>query len=266
MRLSNSMKKITKNLLNISIGLIASTTSVLYANNNETIEQSISLYGWLPSLDGNIAYSIPYLDNGTNSNKEGESNIADNLDMILMGSYEARKDQWSLLTDIIYLKMSASEETSIASPSALGLFSANIASEQELTGLLLGVYGGYNIIDDELKMDFIAGVRYFSLEFDISLVLNNVALTIAPSIDALDAIVGVQGSYTINEDWYIPYHLDIGTGDSDITMEADISLGYRFDWGDVLLTYRYLHYGFGDDRIVNDFDLYGPKIGLVFHF
>ena len=261
------MKKVTKNLLIASMVWVAATTGILHADNNETIQQNISIYGWIPTLDGSVAYTIPGVGNGESSSREAESNIADSLDMVLMGSYGVRKDEWSLLVDMIYLKMSSSEETSVTLPSQLAASPLNVTSEQELTALLLGVYGGYNLInDDGVHLDFIAGVRYFSLEFDISLVLNNTALMVSPSIDVADAVVGVQGSIDINEDWYMPYHFDIGTGDSDMTWQAGVSLGYRLDWGDIILTYRYMHYDFGDDGIVSEFDLYGPKIGLVFHF
>ena len=90
-------------------------------------------------------------------------------------------------------------------------------------------------------------------------------VNISPSVEFYDAVVGLRGAYNINENWFIPYAFDIGGGDSDLTWQALTSLGYRFDWGDVLLTYRYIHYD-KSDGLVEDFDLYGPKIGVVFHF
>jgi hypothetical protein len=62
------------------------------------------------------------------------------------------------------------------------------------------------------------------------------------------------------------FQIDIGGGDSDLTYQAQASIGYHFYWGDVLATYRYIHYKKDGLKLVKDFDLYGPKVGVVFHF
>lgn len=226
-------------------------------------EHSVSIYGWLPTLGGTLRYNIPENpDNPSDPSGDGESSSAlDNLDMVLMGSYEARNDKWSFLADMIYLKMSDSQGV------YLPRLDITLGSEQELTGWLLGFYGGYNMVNtDKTRLDVIAGMRYFSLGVDVSLAINNNdILKLSPSVEHYDAIIGLRGEYNLSENWYIPYQFDIGGGDSDLTWQADTSLGYRFDWGDILLTYRYIHYDKGNG-LVKDFDLYGPKLGVVFHF
>ena len=219
-------------------------------------QHSISIYGWLPSLDGTLKYTIP----GDDNDESAESDLLDKIDMVFMTSYEARKDNWSFLADMIYLKMSDGQD--IYFPN----LDQTLSSDQELTGWLVSLYGGYNIYNtDKASLDVIAGMRYFSLDLDVSLTLNNNSVSVSPSIELYDAVLGFRGAYNINENWFIPYAFDIGGGDSDLTWQALTSLGYRFDWGDVLLTYRYIHYD-KSDGLVEDFDLYGPKLGVVFHF
>ena len=70
----------------------------------------------------------------------------------------------------------------------------------------------------------------------------------------------------LKKHWYLPYHFDIGGGDSDLTWRANAGIGYRFDWGDILLTYSYMYYDKGDSGLVKDLDIYGPQLGVVFHF
>ena len=65
-------------------------------------EQSLTIYGWLPSLDGTLKYNLPGDDGGT-----GESDIISKLDSAFMGSYAVRKNKWSFLVDVIYFKLSA---------------------------------------------------------------------------------------------------------------------------------------------------------------
>lgn len=180
-----------------------------------------------------------------------------------MGSYEARKNQWSFLLDAIYLKMSDSKEGSVT----LLDRTLNAYSEQELRVWVVGAYAGYNLVENgDHRLDVIGGMRYLSLDADISFNLNDRHIGISPSAEIYDGIIGVRGIANLSETWYIPYHLDIGAGDSDLTWQASAGLGYRFGWGDVLLDYRYIYYDEGTAALINTLDVYGPKLGVVFHF
>lgn len=230
-------------------------------------KHSFSIYGWLPSFDGTMKYTIPGDPNDPNdSDTEGESSIIDSLDMVFMGAYEVRKDKWSFLADAIYLKMSDSQDVSLTGPNR----TITAGSDQEFTALLLSGYGGYNLLDTgSASLDVIAGVRYLSLELDVSVYTNiliNRRANISPSVELYDGVVGVKGHVDLNENWYVPYMFDIGAGDSDLTYQGQASIGYRFDWGDVLATYRYVHYEKDDTRLIEEFTMYGPKLGVVFHF
>lgn len=224
-------------------------------------EQSLTIYGWLPTLNGTLKYTIP--GDGNEPDSEGESEVLDNIDAVFMGSYELRKNKWSFLLDGIYLSMSDQQSVRVNLPLGRTL---TAASEQELNAWLVSAYGGYNLIDTEQgRLDLIAGARYFSLELDLAFALNNRAVAFSPSTELTDALVGVKGYVNLNENWYIPYLFDIGAGDSDLTYQAEASIGYRFDWGSILATYRYIHYE-SDERLVQDFDMYGPKVGVSFTF
>jgi len=223
-------------------------------------EHTLAIYGWLPTFDGTLKYQIP----GEEGDRESDFSAIDNLDAVFMAAYEVRKDKFSFLTDVIYLGMSGGETVGD------GVFST--VFEEEFTAWLLSFYGGYNLIDNgSSRLDIIGGMRYFSLDVDASITLDgplgrDPSIALSPSFEIYDAVIGVKGIYDINENWYIPYLFDIGAGDTDLTWQAQASIGYRFDWGDILATYRYLHYEKDGLRLVEDFDLYGPKVGVVFHF
>ena len=55
--------------------------------------------------------------------------------------------------------------------------------------------------------------------------------TFSSEIENYNAVIGLKGEYTINSDWYVPYHFDIGAGDSDLTWQGSASLAYHFSWG-----------------------------------
>ncbi|HEC45377.1 MAG: hypothetical protein B6D54_05835 [Epsilonproteobacteria bacterium 4484_65] len=222
-------------------------------------EHKVAIYGWAASFDGTLTYSIPGEDD-----VESDGGVVDKLDGMFMGAYELRKDKFSFLADVLYLGMSGGE--TIAEDIGRGRLATTVT--EEFDAWILSFYGGYNVIDTgSATLDIIAGMRYFSLDVEASIDLPVLApIPLSPSFEAYDALIGVKGSFDINENWYVPYIFDIGAGDSDLTWQAQASIGYRFGWGDVLATYRYIHYEVDAVKLVEDFDLYGPKVGVVFHF
>jgi len=66
----------------------------------------------------------------------------------------------------------------------------------------------------------------------------------------------------LNENWYLPYYVDIGAGDSDLSWQLFGGIGYQFNWGNIKLGYRYLKYDQDDDEFLQDFEFYGPILGV----
>ncbi len=266
------MKKTITTALLASTLLTAGSNVSLIEDNEQAIpqianiensgwEHKVVLYGWLATFDGTLTYALP-----GGEKQESDAGVIDALDGIFMGTYEVRKDKFSFLSDVVYLGMSGGE--TIAEDLGKGRLETTVA--EEFDAWVVSLYGGYNIIDSAgSTLDIIAGMRYFSLDVDASIDLPGNRLPtiqLSPSFEVYDALIGVKGNFNINENWYVPYVFDIGAGDTDLTWQAQASIGYRFGWGDVLATYRYLHYEKDDLRLVEDFDLYGPKVGVVFHF
>ena len=83
-----------------------------------------------------------------------------------------------------------------------------------------------------------------------------------------DAIVGVKGRYTLgrNSSWFVPYYLDVGTGDSDLTTQAMIGVGRSFGWGDLVGSWRYLGYNMKSGQGLKDLSFNGPMVSAVFHW
>lgn len=261
------MKKIiTGTLLTYSLAVAGGDIAVaeevapvpMAVEENSDWKQSITVYGWIPSLDGTLKYNIPGDDSGT-----GESDIISKLDGAFMGSYTIRKNKWSFLADVIYFKMSDSQAVS---GSILDV-PFEVSSEQELTTWIVSGYAGYNLLENGTNtVDAIVGLRYLSLDADISLNINNLQRSVSPSAEIYDGVIGLQGTANLSDNWYVLYHFDIGAGDSDLTAQASAGLGYRFGWGDIRLSYRYLYYDEGTDALINSLDAYGPQIGATFHF
>ena len=258
------MKKvITGTLLNctlaISGGIIAPVEPVVEVPETPSVwEHSVSIYGWIPDFDGNINFDI---EDGDEDGDRVEIDWLDKLDMFFMMNYEARKEKWSIFADMIYVDMSDSYETTVIGDNV------PVSAEIELTAWVLSLYGGYCAVNsDHLTLDLITGLRYLSINTEIEGAVGRLPFNASPSLELYDAVVGFRGEGNLNKQWYIPYHFDIGGGDSDLTWRANAGMGYRFDWGDILLTYSYMYYDKGDSGLVKDLDIYGPQLGVVFHF
>jgi hypothetical protein len=89
---------------------------------------------------------------------------------------------------------------------------------------------------------------------------------LSKSTNLLDGIIGVKGQVQLGGDWFAPYYLDIGTGDTEFTWQALAGVGYRWDWGDLILAYRHLSYDMGSDKLLQNTDFSGPALGVVFRF
>jgi hypothetical protein len=83
-----------------------------------------------------------------------------------------------------------------------------------------------------------------------------------------DAIVGLKGRAMLGSErkWFVPYYVDVGGGDSKLTWQVNAGIGYQFDWGAVLATWRYLDYDFKSSSKVQDLSFNGPTIGVAFRF
>jgi hypothetical protein len=222
-------------------------------------------YGWLPTIEGT-------LPNGDDMELEIDD-ILDNLDFTFMGVLEAQKGKWSIVPDIVYLKLSADEggnTTVDPMPGNNFVIPTRVDFGVEMEAWIVNLAGGYSVYQSNTH-DFqvLAGVRYLSLEvtaeLDASIIPGE---TVVDGRDETwDGIVGVRGVKKLSDKWWFNYRFDVGAGDSDQTWNAVAQLGRQYDWGSAVLGYRYLHYDFDSNfKLQEDLDVYGPLIGVAWEF
>jgi hypothetical protein len=236
-----------------------------------------TVYLWLPSLGGET--SFPPDGDGPSIDVSADA-ILDSLNFAFMGALGVRKGPWGVATDVIYLDLgSSSKGTRNFQLGQLDLpASVDADLRLDITGWLWTLTGSYALVQQErVSMDVLAGVRMLDLEETLRWQLNGDISTLplpgrsgAGSAEATqwDAIVGVKGraSFGAEGNWYVPYYLDVGTGDSDLTWQGMVGLGYSFDSVDVTGVWRYLDYDLGDDSAITSIDFNGPALGVTFRF
>ena len=137
--------------------------------------------------------------------------------------------------------------------------------------------GTYSVIaTPEHLMQVLAGARLIDLEEKLNWQFNgNIgALPLAAagssrvSESMWDGIIGVKGraSFGANHEWFVPYYLDIGTGQSDFTWQGIIGIGYQFHWGAITAAWRYLDYEFKSGKPLESLNLSGPLVGVTFRW
>ena len=248
-----------------------------FAQSGDAWQFSGSLNLFLPSMSGNSKF--PASGGGSAIDVDG-GKILDSLNSTFMGSFEARKGAWGLFTDVIYLDLSASQSGSrdfrIGRADLPAGASANL--ELGLSGWSWTLAGSYRLATTpRYHVDVIAGARLLDIEtrLDWALAGNVGSVALADRAGSRttrqknwDFIIGAKGRLSLGAagKWFVPYYLDIGTGDSQKTVQANTGLGYAFSWGDVVGSWRYIDYDMKSDATVQNLRFSGPMVAAVFHW
>jgi hypothetical protein len=222
------------------------------ANTNDW-QYSLTPYLWLPVIEGDLNYGPPPGGGGNPNVEVGPTDWLDLLNFALLIGGSARKDDLVIFSDFVYLSMSSTDSrvTSVDDPTVgPGIpipidVTLTLGTKAELDGLAWTLAAGYRIENTSTStMDAFAGVRYFgvdmstrwSLTADIMMPGGGTALPaeggVSSDVDLWDAIVGVRGEFDFtSERLSIPYYIDVGTGQSDLTWQAMAGISWAFERG-----------------------------------
>jgi hypothetical protein len=257
------------------IGALAATTPSVSRAEGDW-EFAATIYGWLPTMGGKL--HVPVAGSVDAEMDPGE--VLDSLNFAFFTTLEARKDRWGALTDIIYLDLSNSQKRFRDLTLGEQQLPANVTADIDLglSGWVWTLGATYLVVEEPARpMMLLAGTRLLDLTSDAKFTLSgDVAGVPLPGrtgkgeadLSNWDFIVGARGSLDFGEtgDWFVTYYADIGTGQSDLTWQAVLSLRYAFDWGDLGVAWRYMDYDFGSDDAIEDLWQSGAAIGVTFHF
>ena len=236
---------------------------------------SALIYLYLPTIGGKMAFPA----DGSNINVDADT-LIENLKFAFMGTFDAHNGRWGMFTDVLYLNVGGNKsQTRDFSIGNIGL-PANTTADLnlDLKGTIWTLAGEYRVVSDPaLKMDVLAGARMFDIKPTLGWsITGDLGPIGAPSRSGSreisgsvwDGIVGVKGRYAFgeNREWFVPFYLDVGTGQSDLTWQGAAGIGYAFRWGDVLAMWRYLDYNFKSGKNLEDMNFNGPMFGVAFHW
>jgi len=193
--------------------LSLAATSVCAEKSADQWQFDATVYLWGSTLKQHTPQGDPVLINfGT---------ILKNLDFAAMATFGARKDRFSMLTDVIYMDLSKDQKHD-------GEFQG-VPIEGKLTvGLkswVLNLIGGYNLVDSGKNMfDIAAGARYLDIEVPVTTKLNDLKIKKSESGSGWDGVIGLKGRHNFPDGYYFNYYADIGTGDSQLTWPSMVRM------------------------------------------
>jgi len=234
------------------------------------------IYGYLPDIGGKTTFPA---GTGSSINVDA-STIISNLKFTFMGSLEAQKGKWGAFTDILYLDVGGSKsdtrDLTIGRVELPAGVTAN--ASLDIKGTVWTLAGNYRVLaTPEASFDVFAGARLLSVKETLGWEFSaNIGPVVGPGrqgnseakVDNWDGIIGAKGrlSFGAEREWFVPYYVDVGTGDSDLTWQGIAGIGYAFKWGEVIAAWRYLDYDFKSDKKLESLNFNGPAIGVAFRW
>jgi len=233
---------------------------------------SITPYGWLPGVTAKMRFQFQ----NTNVQSDTDSNILDNLSGAFMLSGDVRKGDWGIYSDVDWVKFDNED-------SRFHSIGGNYVGGDASLDTDLGIKGGFVTIAGMYTLthgpdgyaDLLFGGRYLwikgNLGWDFNFTGDHFGLSDSGNLSSQthvsDALIGIRGRWIPGGgQWFVPYYLDVGSGDSDLTSQAALGVGYAFGWGDIAFAWRYVLYKRNDTALLERLTLQGPSFGFTWHF
>jgi hypothetical protein len=235
-----------------------------------------AIYGWFPAIGGSTSFP----SNGSSGPNIDVSaqDVINALKMVFMGQIEARKGKWGVWTDVVYADLGGSKDgtRSLTVDGQPVTVDGHLGLDVKSTVWTLS--GLYNLTaTPENTTDLLLGARMLDMKQTLNWSLSagvpgypTIGHSGQASVSGTDwdSIVGVKGRYYFGAEhkWFLPYYADVGAGQSKLTWQVNAGVGYKFDWGSVFATYRYLDYQFKSGNALQSMTMNGALLGVAFQF
>jgi hypothetical protein len=234
----------------------SNTTSSSQTASSEEWEFSVTPYVFFAGLKGAVG-----VQRQTAVVDARFPDIFRNLDFAMMGTFEARKGNWMILTDAMYMSLSGKRVT----PSP---FFSDIDVEVKQT--IIDPEVGYRVVRHERgAIDLLAGVRIWHVKPHLTFQPRILPLVdVEESKNWADPVVGVRGIANLSPRVFVTGKFDVGgfgVG-SDFTGQAFGAAGFQIKPRIALLGgYRYLRADYvSDEGFVYKTTMSGIMLGAKF--
>jgi hypothetical protein len=238
---------------------------------------SASINGFVPAIDGKVNYAG---DTRSSDIHVSMHDVLSNLKMTFQGSLDANNGRWGIFNDVFYGDIGGvKSRTRDFSLGGIGIpASATTDLSLDVKATFWTVAGEYRVASDPAwTVDLLAGARMLQVKPTLGYSINGDLGPIAlpgrsgskqVSESLWDGVVGVKGRYTFVDErkWFVPFYLDVGTGQTKLTWQGAAGVGYVFNWGEVVALYRYLDYENKSGKQIENLNMGGPMVGVTFRW
>lgn len=241
------------------LGLVMlATTPALAADDGW--KHTVVLYGVGASIDGTVGIA------GVDANVDvGFDDLLKNLEFGAMAAYRGERGPWSVLTDVIYMRLE--QRKNDIGPA--GNTRATVDADQ----VIVELSGGYAFTE---RLSTYAGVRLWTVDVDLQVIGGGpLGETLARSGDEnwVDPLVGVRYVLPLGQQWSVVSKADVGgfgVG-SDFAWQASVFADWHFaEHASLLVGFRLIDVdyddGSGTGRFRYDVTQAGPALGLAWQF
>lgn len=219
-----------------------------------------TIYGWATALNGDIG--VKHLPPA--SVDVGAWDAITHLDGALMGSFLARNGDWTLLTDVVWARIS---DTARVGRNATQVdFSETQVIASALVGYRLPIG-----LPENVELSGTVGLRYQHLSADIGIspALAPITVSRGGTQNWVDPTVGLSLRYKVSDRWFLNALADVGgfgVG-SKITAQGFVSVGYMWTPSiSTALGYRVIYTDYENDGFVYDTTQHGVFTSIAYHF
>ena len=237
-------------------------------------------YIWAPTVRGNFQFSIPTLPRHPGhllqtSVEAGPSDYLSKVNSGAMVAFDVRKGPVDVFGDYIYANVTSNASAFTTIETRRLQVPVSIGISARLAARIWEAAAGYTVArGHDADLSIFLGVRQFpvNLTSGYNVTIGKRGLiapsgTIAASTLTNDVITGLRGKAFFGDGhFFVPYYIDVGTGDSNQTWEGYAGAGYAFNHGQTLsFNWRSLNYfSFPPVSHVQKLTMYGPLLGYTF--
>ena len=244
---------------------------VYMVSNPDRWEIDAFIYGWLPTIDGKTNMPV---GPGTGISITPQD-IINHMKLAALGGMAVHKGNWGGFADLIYLDVGDHKERNVTINTPSGPISGPADLNFDVKSFVGTTAGTYTVVKTpELFIDLLVGARYLKMTQTLDVVVAAQGPLFGQGLhgqlkqDYWNGVAGARGRINVGPDlkWFIPFYIDLGTGDSAFTWQLMSGVGYRFAWGDVVANYRYMDFKGKSTDAVSDMSFKGPLLGVAFHW
>ncbi|QBY03027.1 hypothetical protein E2K93_00960 [Thalassotalea sp. HSM 43] len=189
--------------------------------------------------------------------------LIDHTDAAFMGNFNARKDNWLLYSELIYLDVN--DKQSLAN---YGGQDGNVHIDIE--GYVFDMGVGYKVYESsDTELYSYIGARAMEVDTNIQIETANGANQAQMGSDWVDPLVGIHVIHKINNTFAVQGRLETGGfgvgSDESYLVSAVLDHKLSENWS-LKYFYRYMEVDYKDQGFIYNMEISGPGMGITYRF